>query len=333
MSEPRVHVLSTGGTIASTAGDDEEGAAPELTGEELVAAAPGIDEYADLTVEEVASSPGFDVSPALMNDVRRAAERAAADGADAVVVTHGTDTLASTAFYLDMTLDGVPAVVTGAQRRPDEVSADGPANLRFAARAATHPRVLAAAGGYVAFDEELHAGRDAVKTHTARLGTFRSPNAGPVAAFGRGGGRFYRDPGRRAERMPVVESDARVETVQSGTGVDGAQVERAVEAGADGLVVEGTGLGNATAALGEAIVDALDAGVPVLLTSRCHAGETAGVYGTPGGGRTLANAGAIHAGDLPTGKARLKFRLALAAVEDPLDARRYFRTGDSRADS
>lgn len=333
MSEPRVHVLSTGGTIASTAGEDEGGAAPELTGEELVAEVPEIDDYADLTVEEVASSPGFDVSPAITSDVRSAAERAAAEGADAVVVTHGTDTLASTAFYLDMTLDGLPAVVTGAQRRPDEVSADGPANLRLAVRAAVHPRVLAEAGAYVAFDDELHAGRDAVKTHTARLGTFESPNAGPVATFGRKGERFYRDPGRRAKRMPVVESDARVETVQSGAGVDGAQVERAVAAGVDGLVVEGTGLGNTTAALGEAIVDAIDAGVPVLLTSRCHAGETAGVYGTPGGGHTLADAGAAHAGDLPTGKARLKLRLALAAVEDPLAARDYFRTGDSRARS
>jgi L-asparaginase len=332
MSAPRVRVLSTGGTIACTPGD-EAGPTPELTGEELIAAAPGIEEDACLTVEEIAASPGFDVSPALMSEVRRAAERAAADGADAVVVTQGTDGLASTAFYLDMTLDGLPAILTGAQRRPDEVSADGPANLRHAVRVAAHPRILAAEGGYVAFEGELHAGRDAVKTHTARLGTFNSPNAGPVATFGRKGNRFYREPGRRADRMPVAESDARVETVQSGAGVDGTQVERAIDAGVDGLVVEGTGLGNTTAALGEAIVDAVDAGVPVLLTSRCHAGETAGVYGTPGGGGTLADAGAVHAGDLPTGKARLKLRLALAAVEEPLAARDYFRTGDSRARS
>ncbi|MFB6136476.1 MAG: asparaginase [Halobacteriaceae archaeon] len=315
----RVHVLSTGGTIASTGGDS--GAAPSKSGADLVDAVPGVDEHADVTVEEVASVPGFDMDPATMAEVSRRANAAVEDGADGVVVTHGTDTLAETAYFLDATLaEGVPAVVTGAQRRPDETSADGPANLRLAVRAAADDRV--GGGAYVAFNDELHAGRDVVKEHTHRLDTFRSPNAGPVAVYTRGSARFYRDARRRATHLPVDGAPAgRVEMVLSAAGVDGAQVRRAVESGADGLVVAGTGLGNTTAELGEAIADAVAGGTPVVVCSRCHAGGVDAVYGTPGGGYTLREAGVIHAGDLPPQKARLKLLLALEHADEPAAVR------------
>ncbi|MFC7080395.1 hypothetical protein [Halorussus caseinilyticus] len=103
--------------------------------------------------------------------------------------------------------------------------------------------------------------------------------------------------------------------VVSAAGVDGAQVTRAAESGADGIVVAGTGLGNATTDLGEAIVEAMDAGVPVVVTSRCGAGATGAVYGTAGGGQTLQDAGAIPGGDLAPWKARVKLALALEAVD------------------
>ena len=318
---PRVHVVATGGTIASTPG--EEGAAPDLSGEDLLDAVPELESHADLSVESVARLPGFDMDLATMAAVGERARAAAADGADAVVVTHGTDTMAETAYFLDLTLSlSVPVVLTGAQRRLDEPSSDAPANLLGAVRAATHDRVDQ--GVFLAFDDRLHPARDVRKVHTHRLAAFASPNDGPVATLARAGPRFHREPRSESVSIPTDETDARVEMVVSAAGADGRQIERAVEEGVDGLVVAGTGLGNATSELGEAVVEAIEAGVPVVMTSRCGVGSTGAVYGTPGGGRTLRAAGAIPGGDLPPWKARIKLTLALGAVDDSDEVTAYF---------
>jgi L-asparaginase len=325
---PRVHVVATGGTIAST--PDEEGAAPSLGGAALLESVPDLSALADLSVESVSKVPGFDVGFEVMATVAERARAAVDEGADAIVVTHGTDTMAETAYFLDLTCSlPVPVVVTGAQRRLDEPSSDAPANLLAAVRAATHSRVTE--GVFLAFDDELHAARDVRKVHSHKLAAFASPNDGPVATLTRAGVRFHREPRSESVYLPVADEDepieapdARVELVVSAAGVDGTQVERAVEDDADGLVVAGTGLGNATSDLGEAIVDAIEEGVPVVLTSRCGAGTTGAVYGTAGGGKTLQDAGAIPGGDLAPWKGRVKLALALDAVDDGESVAEYF---------
>lgn len=322
---PDVVVLGTGGTIASTAG--ESGATPELSTDDLLSAVPEIEEYADVTAEEVAQVSSFDMDLETIAAVGKRIRNVAADGADGVVVTHGTDTMEESAYYLDLTLDvGTPVVLTGAQRRPDEVSPDGPANLLTAVRAASHDAFRGAGGAYVAFDEEVHAASDVTKFHTSKVGTFASPETGPVAAFGRGGVRLFRDPASRSPTIPVDRPKTDVRTVQSGIGVDGAQIERALEDDVDGIVVEGTGLGNTTSAISDAVANAVDQGVPVVVTSRCFAGTTAPVYGTPGGGETLRDRGAIHGGDLPAHKARIKLLLVLEATTGDVEIRAYFET-------
>lgn len=318
---PKVSVLSTGGTIACT--DSDSGATPEMRGEELVNAVPAIEDYADLTVEQVTQTPSFDMGPAMIAEVGRSARTVAEEGADGVVVTHGTDTLEESAYYLDLTLDlDIPIVFTGAQRRPDEVSSDGPSNLLTAVRAASNDRIRS--GVYIALNEELHAARDVTKTHTRKLETFKSPEKGPVATFTRDGVRFHREPGSRSDDLPVFETERSVAMIKSGTGVDGAAIDRAVAAGVDGIVLEATGLGNTTAAVGDAIEAAIEDDVPVVVTSRCHAGPTVPVYGTGGGGQTLLNHGATFGGDLPAHKARLKLMLALDAVESGESVARFF---------
>ncbi|WP_226013093.1 asparaginase [Halomicrobium salinisoli] len=326
---PTVTVLGTGGTIASTEG--EAGATPTLSPDALLDAVPEIEEHADLTAEQVAQTPSFAVDFATLDDLRRAVREAAA-ATDAVVVTHGTDTMEESAYYLDLTLDvDAPVVFTGAQRTADELSADGPANLLTAVRAATDERVRDAGGVYVAFDEALHAARDATKAHTRKLAAFASPGTGPVATFTREDVRFHREPGSRSGSIPVdqggsEEGDAgpTVEMVKSAVGVDGGGIERAVERGVDGIVLEATGAGNATAEIGDAVAAAIDEGTPVVVTSRSYEGPVAPIYGTPGGGQTLRDHGAIFAGDLPAHKARLKLRLALRETTDVEELRAYF---------
>jgi L-asparaginase len=305
---PDVRVLSCGGTIASEPG--ENGAAPAKRGDELVDAVPELEDHASVTVEEIASHPGFDMQFEAVTAVADAIERTDADG---FVVTQGTDTIADTAYALDLLVDvSSPIVVTGSQRRFDEVSSDAPANLLTAVKSAADERF---SGVYVAFDDEVHAARDVEKTHTNALATFKSPGKGPVATFTRSEIHVYRDPQTDAVSLPSVSSfdvSATVPVVHSGIGVGGKQLDSVVENGADGVVVEGTGLGNVTGDLGDAIARASEH-VPVVVSSRCHAGPTDQVYGTRGGGVTLRDHGALFSGDLPTSKARVKLVLALSA--------------------
>lgn len=315
---PLVAVLSTGGTIAST--DEPGGATPTKDGADLLSAVPALDERARVESREVARAPSFDAGFGTVLATVEAAREAVDGGADGAVVTHGTDTMAESAYALDLLWDrDAPVVFTGAQRRPDEPSADGPANLLTAVRLAASDRLADAGGAFVAFDEELHAARDVRKLHASKLAAFASPDAGPTATAARETVRFHRAPDRRGgrARLSVDAVDAAVETVATGIGAGGGPIERAVEAGVDGLVVEATGLGNVTAPLGEALAEAAEAGVPVVVTTRCPAGAVAPVYGTPGGGRTLADRGAILGGDLPAAKARIALTLALSAGRDP----------------
>lgn len=315
---PLVAVVACGGTIASEPGDD--GAAPEKSGADLVEAVPAVTDHARVTTREVCSQPGFDVRWKDVLATAAAARDAVGEGADGVVVTHGTDTLADTAFALDLLTDlDAPVVVTGAQRRLDEPSSDVPANLALAVRAAADDRF--APGVHVAFDDELHAARDVVKGHSNALSTMTSPGAGPVATFTRAASRLLRTPARGAPVDPLADAvdDAaavpEVPVIHSGTGVGADALERALDAGVGGVVVEGTGLGNVTGALGDAIGEAVDS-VPVVVAGRPPAGPTEPVYGTPGGAVTLAERGVTFAGDLPAAKARVALALGLAAGLD-----------------
>ncbi|WP_318568011.1 asparaginase [Salinigranum marinum] len=305
----RVLVLATGGTIASTAGDGA-GARPTERGDELVAAVPALD--GRVVVEDVARCPSVDMTFETLAGVRRRV-RDWGSGSG-VVVLHGTDTVEESAYYLDLTVDdGPPVVFTGAQRRPDQPGADGPANIRDAVAAAATPDVVAGGGSYVLLNGELHAAADVVKAHTWRPDAFASPDAGPVASFGPAGVERHRAFGSRTPTVPLAEPPTgTVAVVSTGIGVTDRQLRRAVDAGVDGVVLECTGLGNAPEPVADAVADAVDAGVPVVVASRCHAGSVAPVYGG-GGGQVLADHGALFAGALSASKARIKLLVGLAA--------------------
>ena len=316
VTDMKVHVIATGGTIASTADGGDRGAAPELSGEELVEAVPDIEDHAEITVETVSDRPGFDMSPEVC--ARVAGSIGDADpSVDGFVVTHGTDTLAETARYLDLTCDS-PIVVTGAQRRPDEQGSDGPTNLLTAVRAAAHDRV--SRGAFVAFDEELHAASTVQKSHTCALDTFQSPEQGPIARFTRKRVHWYREPegATTAFEVPDPDEHPTVPVVVSASGVGSAAFIDA-EARADGIVVAGTGLGNTTAKLGRAIAEA---SCPVVITSRCHAGPSEPIYGTDGGAATLASYDHVRFAHTTPWATRIELMLALAddRVEERFDS-------------
>lgn len=322
---PRIRVLATGGTIASTAGAG--GATPSLTGDDLVDAVGDIEAYADIEVERVCDELSFHLGFDQVADLARAVERAAADGIDGIVVTHGTDTMEESAYYLDLVLDvDVPVVFTGAQRPADAVSADGPANLLAAIRTAGDDRFER--GVYVAFGDRIHAARWVTKSHTSAPDAYTSPGAGPVGELTSSGISLRRSPRSESVTLPAMEFTTTVKMLQSGLDVEDTLLRHAIVDGVDGVVLAASGIGNTSRRVGDTIDEAIERGLTIALATRCYRGEVAPKYGGSGGSYTLHDHGVIPAGGLPPWKARIKLGLALSVFDDEKDVREVFRGSD-----
>jgi L-asparaginase len=309
-----VVVVSTGGTIAMRAEPETGKLVPAVNGDELVEMLDWPD-APPLELDDFVRVPSFDMHGELaLSLARRVGEHAVRADVDGVVVTHGTDTMEETAYLLDLLhREETPVVLTGAQRGADARDADGPRNLREAIAVAASPAARGH-GVLVAMASEVHAARTAVKTHTAALRAFSSPGYGPLGHVD-GDLVALR---RRPERPPALPQPSRVPLVdllRLHAGSDGRFVRAALASGAEAIVLEGTGRGNANDAVVEAVREAVATGVLVAVCSRCVAGWVAPVYGR-GGGRDLADAGACFAGDLPGPKARLLLQVALGAGLD-----------------
>jgi L-asparaginase len=310
-----VRILTTGGTIASLP-DPETGAKrPAVSGEALVASVPGLADVADVEVEEVAAHSSWNLTPGDMLEIaRRAGESLAEPAVDGVVVTHGTDTLEETAFLIDITLrsDG-PVVVVGAMRSPDEPSADGPRNLLNAVRVASAPEARGV-GAVVAMHDEIHAARWARKLDSGLLSAFGSPRHAALGRVEPSELELPFVPPRGFTIDPPEELSHAVPLVSAYPGMDGSVIEAVVETtGAAGLVVEGTGSGNVPGTAVDGIRAALDRGLPVVLATRVLGGATRSGYGSPGGGAAVRELGAVGAGPLSAGKARLLLMVLLAS--------------------
>jgi L-asparaginase len=302
-----LRVIATGGTIASLA-DPETGAVrPAVSGEDLVRTVPGL---GDVAVEEVAHVNGWNMTPATMLEVARHAS------AGGVVVTHGTDTVEETAFLCDVTVAAeAPVVFAGAMRSGGEIAADGPRNLLCASQVA-RDRAARGLGTLLVLNDEIHAARWARKQDSSRVSAFRSPGHGPLGTVVPGSVRIVARPGRRFV-VPLPDALPPVPIVQTYTGIEEGLIETVLSVtDAAGLVVEGTGLGNVPGSAERGIRAALGRGLPVVAATRVPTGGTGAVYGGPGGGVTLRDAGVIAAGGLPAAKARLLLMLLLAEGGD-----------------
>jgi L-asparaginase len=321
----RVHVLFTGGTISMRVDPGTGAAVPAMSGEEIVARVHGLRKEARLTLEDYARLPGPHVTPHWMWRLRgRIAELLADDAVDAVVLTHGTDTLEETAFLLDLTLESdKPVVFCGAMRTVSDPGWDGPANLMTAVRTAVHPEARAR-GVLVAVGEQVHAAAEATKWHTQSLGAFRSPR-GPLAVLDRGQVVFQR-PAFRAAAIPTRRLVSEVDLHTMAAGTDDALLRASLARGARGLVVASTGAGNVPPACLPGLRAALAAHVPVVLVSRCAEGRVAPAYGYEGGGKMLRDLGIIFGPELPGPKARIKLMAALGATSDVAQIREIFES-------
>jgi L-asparaginase len=309
----RLAIFFTGGTISMRFDPATGGAVPALSGEEIIEQVPGLDEIADFDVIDFGKWPGPHVTPSRMMELARAAREKLADESVAgAVVTHGTDTLEETAYLLDLVLnEEKPVVFVGAMRNSSELSWDGPGNLRSAVRVAVDPQARDL-GVIVAMNDQLIAASEATKTHTESTDTFQSRDFGPLGIVDKDRVIVTRRPLGR-EHIATDRIEERVDVIKMVAGADGRFIDFAIDDGARGLVIEGLGRGNVTVAALPAIERAVNAGLPVVITSRCSRGRVLDTYAYEGAGRQLRKMGAILGGMLPSHKARIKLMLELGA--------------------
>lgn len=290
MDAQKIVVLGTGGTIAGTssqAGDSVGYAAAQLGVGQLLAAIPGLQEalHEDvLEVEQVAQIDSKDMSPEVwLALAQRCAYWLEQREVRGIVITHGTDTLEETAWWLHSVLPAdrmaaVPVVLTCAMRPATALAPDGPQNLLDAvtvAQAAGAHGVVAVCAGVI------HGAREVQKVHTYRLDAFSSGDAGPVGYVEAGRLRLARSwpsaharlqPGDVLQRLAAAPSWPRVEIVLSHAGAGGALVDALVQQGVPGLVVAGTGNGTLHRELEQALLRARAQGVAVVRATRCAQG-------------------------------------------------------------
>lgn len=299
-------LIGTGGTIASRS--TRHGATASVRAHDLLETlTPQLREQFRVKPLDLQTAGSFALTlDDMLAVATTAVEHAGRSSVEGVVVTHGTDSLEETAFLTDLLYGGRPPIVfTGAQRTFDAPLPDGPDNLALALRTAAS-RSMRDRGVLVAFQGAVLRATGVRKHHTWDLHAFR----GDDTSTGDSNDRSTLD----GAMAPITGPMPTVACVLGVPGADGSAVRDAISHGPDGLVFQGTGIGNASPGDANVLAEAVSQGIPVLVTTRVAAGPTRPIYGN-GGGKTLQDSGAVLAGELSTAQARVL--LALCLVDTP----------------
>lgn len=285
---------------------------PALSGDELVATVPGISRVTRLEVNNLSNVPSDYMNPqrwvTLKNAVDAAMARPEVSG---VIVSHGTDTLEETAWFLDLTVKSdKPLVLIGAQRNASSPDFDGPRNLLNAARICA-TQGAAQMGAVIAMNNQINAAREVTKTHTADVETFKSGDFGLLGVIDDDRVVLSRQSVRRQHIELLDKPLPRIEIIPMFGGASGDLLRAAVGLGARGIVVQALGFGNVNEEMYKAIKQAIAGGVPVVISTRVPNGRVLPAYGFVGGGSTLKSLGAVFADNLSPQKARILLMLAL----------------------
>ena len=328
-AKPRIVIVATGGTIAgaaesTTAAGYKSGAVAVDT---LIAAVPQMQKFADVRGVQVSSVGSQDMNDELWVKIAVEVNRLLAQpDVDGVVITHGTDTMEETAYFLNLVIKSdKPVVLTGAMRPSTSLSADGPLNIYNAVGVAADPRAKGR-GVLVVVNDDIHGARAITKRHTTDVQTFVSPEAGLVGVCLFDDREFSRAPARAhttATPFTVAAGQTlpRVDVIYATAGMSPDLIDAAVANGAKGLVIAGVGDGNMTAEALEAVKRAVAKGVIVVRSSRVGEGIVR---------RNIEldddAIGTVAAKELNPAKARVLLKLALTQNCGVKDVQRFFDT-------
>ena len=318
---PNLVLIGTGGTIGSRADVRTGASTPGLASAMLLDMVPEVFEMANIRARDIASVFSENIGPEHWQAIAKAAEEELNNGADGVMISHGTDTMGFTAAALSFMLTELsgPVVLVGSQRSPDRPSSDAPGNLIASVRFC----ISRTPGVYVVMQDTMsddsfavHRGTRVRKMHTSRRDAFRSVNAVPVAHIGISGNITINDEVPKASKRTTAQTDMCTDVIllQSYPGMDPALFRDAIMR-SKGVVIAGSGLGHVSEAMGELLNEACDKGVTVVMTSQCINGPTGmNVYDT---GRRLQVNGVIPVNDMLPETAYVKLIWALANSKDP----------------
>jgi L-asparaginase len=323
---PKVAVLATGGTIAGSApSPTDPGYTPgQVNVTFLLAAVPEIKEIAVAEGEQISNVGSQNMSDEIWLTLAKRIEELAATDVAGIVITHGTDTMEETAYFLSLvTHTDKPIVLVGSMRPSTAISADGPANLYNAVSVAIDPNARGL-GVLVVMNDEIHDAHSVFKSHTSEVSTFISGDHGLIGTVEYGNATYFRGPytryGLDSEfSVKDVAALPRVDIVYAHEGMDGGLIDAAVELGAKGIVTAGVGNGNMTDAALERLSAAAKSGIVSIRSSRVVLGAT---------GRSVEvdddALGTVASYELSPQKSRILLRLALLTTTDPAVIQKYF---------
>ncbi len=317
-------IVFTGGTFSMMIDENTGGAVPRYSGKELLEKIPEANKLADITCYDFGKYPGPHMTPQLMFTLsNKIKELLKENNYDGVIVTHGTDTLEETAYLLDLTIKtDIPIVVIGSMKNSSKPDWDGPRNLLDAIHICSSDNCKNL-GTLVCLNDEINAASEVTKTYTDEIDTFHSLDFGALGFVSNGRIILNRLP-RKLETLQPDNIVANVDMLTAYAGMDEKFFKFSADCGAEGIVVEALGVGNVPSLAFDGIKYAVDKGIPVVLVSRCPAGETLDIYGYPGAGKWLHQIGVIFAEYLNGQKARIKLMLALGITKEYKKLRELF---------
>lgn len=303
-------ILHTGGTISMSEGEDGKVSPSEKN--PLLAALERLNHPAQLSQESVLNVPSPHITLQHWLLLKTRIEKAVnEENYDGIVITHGTDTLEETAYFLDLALNvNVPVAITGAMRSSNELGSDGLINLQSAILVALCPESQDK-GVLVVMNDEIHNAKFVTKTHTTNVATFQTPTFGPCGLIAKNRVLYFQQL-IEYERFPAQTiTRTNVQLVKSYAGMDSFLLEQLAHHGCDGVVIEALGAGNLPPSCLAGLDALLRADIPVVLVSRAFNGVTQDVYDYLGGGKQLKQQNVIFTTGLSGQKARIKLLVLL----------------------
>ncbi len=310
---PNILIIFTGGTINMKLTKDLETTLDPNFKNEVMEVIEKHFENINFTSKLFSTLPSPHITPQTMLELAKMISSEQNENKyDAIIISHGTDTLEETAFFLDTYFNTeIPIIVHGAMRNGSEIGYDGWSNLQASIKTALS-KESKNRGVLVVMNDQINAANEVTKTHSMALDTFRSLEFGPIGIVDNTVVCYHREPLKKTQHYSPTTLDKNVAIIKAVTGMNSDLIDYYINKNIDGIVIEALGRGNVPPLMTEGIESAISKNIPVWITTRCPMGRVAPLYSYEGGGMHLAKLGAKFIPTLPAHKARLLLMMKLS---------------------